>query len=109
MEFEVDPWPVAQEALFSIIRVWTADFPDVDQEKITRQCLDIMDKANGTPGAAFIFVCELARMVVGVLARYLCVCNDEFPGVETMLAELEMLELDWVEEFVVAEEGHEEA
>ena len=103
MDSETDPWLVAQEALFEIIRVWTSGFPEVDQRKISGECFRIMSGVNDTPGAPFVFVCELARMVVNVLAKYLCVCLDKFPGVEEMLAEIQDLELEYIEEFVVAE------
>jgi hypothetical protein len=103
MEAETDPQAVAREALFSIIRVWVSDFPDVDQEKVTEECLAIMTRTNQTPGAPFVFVCELARMVVNVLTKYLCACTDKFPDVEEMLAEIQDLELEYIEEFVVAE------
>jgi hypothetical protein len=103
MESEIDPQTAAQDALFSIIRVWAADFPEVDQEKITGRCLEIMSRANEVPGASFVFVCELARMVVGVITRYLCVCYDRFPDAGEVLAEIESLELDYIEELVVAE------
>jgi hypothetical protein len=98
-----DPWEPAQEALFNIIRVWVQEFPEADQEKIASECLEIMEKVNQTRGAPFIFVCELARMLATVLAKYLCVCNDEFPDAEQMLAEIDILEMEYIEEFVVAE------
>jgi hypothetical protein len=103
MESEIDPWPVAQEALFEIMRVWTTGFPEVDQQKIAGECFRIMSGVNETPGAPFVFVCELARMIVNVLAKYLCVCLDKFPDVGEMLAEIQDLELEYIEEFVVAE------
>jgi hypothetical protein len=100
-----DPWPSAQEALFSVIRCLAREFPDGDRERVAGECLEIMMKVNETKGAPFIFVCELARTVVTVLAKYLCVCDDEFPDVGRMLAEIENLELEYIEEFVVAEES----
>jgi len=103
MEPKVDPWPAAQEALFAIIRAWVREFPDVDQETVAQECLEIMEKVNEVPGAPFIFVCELARMIVNVLVKYLCVCTDKFPDAGEMLAEIQDLELEWIEEFVVAE------
>lgn len=100
-----DPWPPAQEALFNIVRAWVDEFPEVNQEKVATECLAIMEQVNKTKGAPFIFVCELARMLATVLAKYLCVCNEEFPDAEQMLQEIEILELEYIEEFVVAEES----
>jgi hypothetical protein len=100
---EKEPWLEAQEALFRIIRVWVADFPEPDQEKVTGECLKIMEGVNEVKGASFIFVCELARMVVTMLVKYLCVCTDTFPTLEEMLAEVDVLELEFIEEFTVAE------
>ena|SRR5277367_4044625 len=100
-----DPWPSAQEALFNIVRAWVDEFPEVDQEKVAEQCLQMMEEVNKTKGAPFIFVCELARMLATVLAKYLCVCNDVFPDAEQMLQEIDILELEYIEEFVVAEES----
>jgi hypothetical protein len=103
-ENKTDPWPPAQKALFDIIRVWVAGFPEPDQEKAAAGCLEIMEKVNEVKGAPFVFVCELARMVVDVLARYLCACADEFPTAEEMLTEIGMLQLDYLEEFTEAED-----
>jgi hypothetical protein len=103
VEPTVDPWPPAQEALFNIVRAWVNEFPDVDQEKVASECLEIMENVNETRGAPFIFVCELARVLATVLAKYLCACNDTFPTAEQMLAEIDVLEMEYIEEFVVAE------
>lgn len=100
---EPDPWSPAQEALFNIVRAWVNEFPDVDQEKVAAECLEIMESVNKTKGAPFIFVCELARVLATVLAKYLCVANEAFPNAEQMLAEIDVLEMEYIEEFVVAE------
>lgn len=99
-KFEVDPWPPAQEALFNVVRVWVRE---EDTQKAAEECLKIMKEVNETPGAPFIFVAELARMLAETVARHLADLNEELPSREEIMAELDILEMEYIEESVLAE------
>ena len=96
----VDPWPPAQEGLFNIVRAWARE---EDPEKVAQECLDIMKNLNTVEGAPFIFVCELARMFAEVVAKYMSALNEELPTREQLLAELDTLEMEYIEDNVLAE------
>lgn len=100
MTEKADPWAPAQEALFNIIRAWVKE---EDADKVAQECLTIMQDVNKTEGAPFIFVCEMARVLATFIARYLTVINEEIPTREEIMAELDILELEYIEESVMAE------
>lgn len=97
---KADPWAPAQEALFNMIRAWVKE---EDQEIVARECLRIMEEVNETEGAPFIFVAEMARVLAMFVARYMAALNEKMPSREEIMAEIDILELEYVEEFVLAE------
>ena len=62
-----------------------------------------MQEVNETPGAPFIFVAELARVLAETVAKYMAALNEELPSREEIIAELDILELEYIEESVLAE------
>lgn len=99
-----DPWPPAQEALFNIVRAWVKEENADDQQKSAEECLGIMKEVNQTEGAPFIFVCELARVLAECISRYMAIGNDgELPTRAEVMEELDILELEYIEESVLAE------
>lgn len=100
MTEKTDPWPPAQEALFNIIRAWVKE---EDADKVAQECLTIMQDVNKTEGAPFIFVCEMARVLATFIARYMAALNEQIPTREEIMAELDILELEYIEESVIAE------
>lgn len=98
-----DPWAPAQEALFNMVRAWVKD---EDQEIVARECLRIMEEVNETEGAPFIFVAELARILAIFIARYMAALNEKIPEREEIMAEIDILELEYIEEFVLAEDDN---
>lgn len=99
-KFEIDPWPPAQEALFNVVRVWVTN---EDTQVAAEECFKIMREVNETPGAPFIFVAELARVLAETVARHLADLNGVFPSREEVMAELEIIEMEYIEESVLAE------
>lgn len=99
-----DPWTPAQEALWDIVRAWVDEKYADDPQQIAERCLQIMKDVNETEGAPFIFVCELARMLAVMVAKYLAVGEDELPSREEVMEEIDTLELEYIEEAVLAEE-----
>jgi hypothetical protein len=97
---KTDPWAPAQEALFNIVRAWVKG---EDPDKIAQECLAIMKEVNETEGAPFIFVCEMARVLATFIARYMAALNEEVPSREEIMAELDILEMEYIEEAVMAE------
>lgn len=95
-----DPWPPAQEALFNMIRAWVKE---EDQEKVAEECLQIMEEVNKTEGAPFIFVAEMARVLAMFVARSMAALNEKMPSREEIMQEIDILELEYIEEFVLAE------
>ena len=99
-----DPWPVAQEALFNIVRAWVKEENSDDQQKSAEECLEIMREVNLTEGAPFIFVAELARVLAETVARHLADLNGEIPSREQVMEEIDTMEMEWIEELVLAED-----
>jgi hypothetical protein len=99
-----DPWAPAQEALFNMVRAWAAEEHADDQEAVARECLAIMEEVNETEGAPFIFVCEMARILAIFIARYMAALNEKIPSREELMTEIDILELEYIEEFVLAED-----
>lgn len=97
---EVDPWPIAQEALFNVARAWVKH---EDAQGAADECLEIMKEVNETTGAPFIFVAELARVLTETIAKYMAALNEVMPSREDVLAELDILEMEYIEESVLAE------
>lgn len=98
-----DPWPVAQEALFNIVRAWVKEENADDQQKSAEECLEIMREVNETEGAPFIFVAELARVLAETVARHLADLNGEIPSREQVMEEIDTMEMEWIEELVLAD------
>jgi hypothetical protein len=98
-----DPWPHAQEALFNIVRAWVREENAEDNQLAAQECLIIMREVNQTEGAPFIFVAELARLLAQCIAKYMAALNEEIPSREDVMAEIDTLELDYIEEQVVLE------
>jgi hypothetical protein len=99
-----DPWAPAQEALFNMVRAWANEENADDQEAVARQCLQIMEEVNETEGAPFIFVCEMARILAIFIARYMAALNEKIPSRDELMVEIDILELEYIEEFVLAED-----
>jgi hypothetical protein len=99
-----DPWAPAQEALFNMVRSWASEDNADDQEAVARQCLAIMEEVNETEGAPFIFVCEMARILAIFIARYMAALNEKIPSRDELMTEIDILELEYIEEFVLAED-----
>lgn len=104
-----DPWAPAQEALFNMVRAWASEENEDDQEAVARRCLEIMEEVNETEGAPFIFVAEMARVLAIFIARYMAALNEKIPSREELMTEIDILELEYIEEFVLAEEGDDES
>lgn len=104
----IDPWPAAQEALFDIIRAWVKEEFASDPQLVANECLRIMKDVNQTEGAPFIFVCEMARILATFVARYMAALNEEIPTREEIMHEIDILELEYIEESVMAEEEEDE-
>lgn len=100
---ETDPWPAAQEALFDIIRAWVKEDLAGDPDQVAKECLKIMKDVNKTEGAPFIFVCEMARILATFIARYMAALNEEIPTREEIMHEIDILEMEYIEESVMAE------
>jgi hypothetical protein len=98
-----DPWPPAQEALFNVVRAWVREENADDQQKSAEECLAIMQEVNQTEGAPFIFVAELARVLAETIARHLADLSGELPSREQVMEEIDVLELEYIEESVLAE------
>ena len=98
-----DPWPPAQEALFDVVRAWVKEENADDQQKTAEECLAIMKEVNRTEGAPFIFVCELARVLAEHIARHLADLNGVFPSREEVMEEIDVIEMEYREEAVLAE------
>lgn len=98
-----ETWDSAQKALFDIVRAWVKTENEDSYDAVAHECLHIMEEVNETTGAPFIFVCELARMLAVFIARYMAALNEEIPTREEIMRELDVLEMDYVEEFVMAE------
>ena len=98
-----DPWAPAQEALFNVVRAWVKEENADDQQKSAEECLQIMQEVNETPGAPFIFVAELARVLAETVAKYMAALNEAMPSREEVMAELDVLECEYIEESVLAE------
>lgn len=105
-EEKTDPWPVAQEAVFNMIRAWV-DPQYGDARGIAQRCLDIVLEVNETEGAPFIFVCETARVFALYIARYITEDEEALPSREQILAEIDLLEWEYIEEAVLAESEEE--
>jgi hypothetical protein len=101
---KADPWSPAQEALFNMVRAWVTTEHKGDHEAIARECLRIMQEVNETEGAPFIFVCEMARMLAVFIMRYMAALNEKIPEREEIMQEIDVLELEYIEEYVLAEE-----
>jgi hypothetical protein len=99
-----DPWPPAQEALFNVVRAWVKEENAQDQQKTAEECLKIMREVNETEGAPFIFVCEMARILAERIARHLADLSGELPSREEVMHEIDVLEWEYIEESVLAEE-----
>lgn len=97
-----DPWPVAQEAVFNMVRAWV-DPQYKDAMVIAERCLEIMQDVNKTEGAPYIFVCELARVLAVLIARDLEHADGSLPSREEVMEEISLLELDYIEESVLAD------
>lgn len=104
-KFDVDPWPPAQEALFNVVRIWVRE---EDTQVAAEKCLEVMKEINLTPGAPFIFVAELARVLAETVARYMAAINEVMPTRDDVLAELDILECEYIEESVLAEMDNED-
>lgn len=104
-KFETDPWPPAQEALFNVVRAWVKH---EDTQEAADACLQIMKEVNETPGAPFIFVAELARVLAETVAKYMAALNEDLPTRDDVLAELDILECEYIEESVLAEMDNED-
>jgi len=102
-ETKPDPWPPAQEALFNVVRAWVKEENAGDQQKTAEECLKIMREVNQTEGAPFIFVCELARVLAENIARHLADLHGELPSREEVMNEIDVLEMEYIEESVLAE------
>lgn len=100
----VDPWTPAQEALFDIVRAWVSEEYASDPQLVAQECLKIMKGVNETEGAPFIFVCEMARMLATFIARYMAALNEAIPTRAEIMREIDVLELDYIEESVLAEQ-----
>lgn len=98
-----DPWPSAQEALFNIVRAWVKEENADDQQKAAGECLEIMREVNETEGAPFIFVAELARVLAETIARHLADLNEKIPSRAEVMDEIDVMELEYREECVLAE------
>lgn len=96
-----DPWAPAQEALFNMVRAWVKE---EDQAIVAQECLHIMEEVNETEGAPFIFVAEMARVLAIFIARYMAALNEKIPEREEIMQEIDILELEYIEEFVLAED-----
>ena len=96
---------VAREGMFNIMRAWVSRElnEEDDFEKVAYECLHIMQEVNKTPGASFIFVAELARVCVEIIAKYMSGLNEEVPDREDLLKEIDLLELEYIEESVLAD------
>jgi hypothetical protein len=96
---------VAREGMFNIMRAWVSHKleSEDDFEKVAYECLAIMKEVNQTPGAAFIFVAELARVCVEIIAQYMSALNEELPSREDLMNEISVLECEYIEESVLAE------
>jgi hypothetical protein len=101
---KADPWAPAQEALFNMVRAWATEEHEDDQEAVARECLRIMEEVNETEGAPFIFICEMARILAIFIARYMAALNEKIPSREELMTEIDILELEYIEEFVLAED-----
>lgn len=98
-----DPWLLAREALFNVVRAWVKEENATDQQKTAQECLEIMKHINQTEGASFIFVCEMARVLAESIARHLADLNGELPSREEVMDEIDVLEMEYIEETVLAE------
>lgn len=101
---EINPWPAAQEGVFGVIRAWAHEERDCDPEASVEEIANIMTELNKTEGAPFVFVCELGRMTAMLIARYMTALNEEVPTRAQIMAELDVLEMEYIEETVMAEE-----
>jgi hypothetical protein len=102
-----DPWAPAQEALFNVVRAWVKEENEGDPQKTAQECLAIMREVNQTEGAPFIFVAELARVLAECVARYMTALNDELPTREEVMREIDVIEMEYIEENVLAEDESE--
>lgn len=102
-EEKPNPWPPAQEALFNVVRAWVKEENADNQQKSAEECLKIMKEVNETEGAPFIFVCELARVLAECIGRYMAALNEELPARAEVMHEIDILELEYIEDSVLAE------
>jgi hypothetical protein len=86
-----------------MVRAWVTEEHKDDHEAIARECLRIMEEVNETEGAPFIFVCELARMLAVFIMRYMAALNEKIPEREEIMQEIDVLEWEYIEEYVLAE------
>jgi hypothetical protein len=104
-----DPWPPAQKALFNIVRAWVKEENEGDQEKSAEECLAVMREVNLTEGAPFIFVAELARVLAETIARHLADLNGALPSRAEVMEEIDTMEMEYIEELVLAENENDPA
>jgi hypothetical protein len=74
-----------------------------DTQQAAEKCLGVMKEVNETPGAPFIFVAELARVLAETIARHLADLHGELPSREQVMEEIDVLECEYIEESVLAE------
>lgn len=98
-----EPWPVAREELFGAARAWAREDAGEDAEISVAACAEIAERLNRVPGAHFAYFCENGRMTAIVVARYMALRMGRMPTRAELMGELELLELEFIEEDVVAQ------
>lgn len=95
-----DPWPAAQAEIFSAARAWAGN--QTPTEAVSA-CSSACERLASTPGASFVNFCEGGRVTANLIGWYLSQFKGDTVSRSDILAELDRLELDYIEEAVVSD------
>lgn len=101
-EGEESPWPTVESDMFTPIRAWAAcDNP----RDALDACREMVHRLNAVPAAHWTHLFESGRVTAALIARYLSERNQAPVTRDELLAEIERLELLYMEENILAEHG----
>lgn len=98
----VDPWPAAEQEIFTAARAWAKN---AAAEDAVTECQELALRLNDVEGSHFLYLCEQGREMAMVIARYLSLLrDDEEITRKEILEEIDVLEMAYIEESVLAEQ-----
>lgn len=95
-----DPWPAAQQEIFTAARAWAST---QNPQEAVSACSAACERLSEVPGSSFVNFCESGREFANVIGWYLSQIKGDEISRSEILAELDRLELGYIEEAVVSD------